>query len=284
MPFSIVHLSDPHFGQDADLPKIVAAENFVPDLQPDAVVITGDLTERARHGEFQAARAWVRELERTAPVLTIPGDHDMQWWKKPIGAAEPARVYEHYSQYFGPVVAPKLQITDALIAGASTLPGLQLMHAIKDPRKAATAGRLDRSEARRVRDLLAQAEPHQARVVVMHHHLIETAGAARSGLANSKQALQWLGEAGVDVVLCGHAHQDATDAAAGCVVSVAGTMSARVPAGAAASFHRVVIEESAVQIELYRWEKDAGRFRRTDVFVFARQRTHDGHRVTTGAV
>ena len=56
MSFSIVHVSDPHFGDVADLHKIAAVENLVPDLEPDVTVITGDLTLRARHGEFQAAK------------------------------------------------------------------------------------------------------------------------------------------------------------------------------------------------------------------------------------
>jgi len=65
--FSIVHLSDPHFGGVADLELIEGVETLVPDLEPRVIVVAGDLSQRARHGEFQAARQFVRELERTAP-------------------------------------------------------------------------------------------------------------------------------------------------------------------------------------------------------------------------
>ena len=56
MTFSVVHLSDPQFGVEADLHKIDAVQHLVPELEPDLVVVSGDLTHRARHGEFQAAQ------------------------------------------------------------------------------------------------------------------------------------------------------------------------------------------------------------------------------------
>ena len=67
MSFSLIHLSDTHFGDAADLRKIAAVENLVPDLEPDVVVISGDLTLRARHGEFQSwrERDWRELLVRT---------------------------------------------------------------------------------------------------------------------------------------------------------------------------------------------------------------------------
>jgi len=65
----ILHLSDPHFGGLADIRQIEAVEHMIPDLRPDAVVISGDVAQRARHGEFQRARAFVNLARETAPVL-----------------------------------------------------------------------------------------------------------------------------------------------------------------------------------------------------------------------
>ena len=53
----LVHVGDLHFGRDADLAQVAALEKFVSELRPDAVCITGDLTQRSRHGELQRARA-----------------------------------------------------------------------------------------------------------------------------------------------------------------------------------------------------------------------------------
>jgi predicted phosphodiesterase len=177
-----------------------------------------------------------------------------------------------------------LQLTDALIAGVSTSGGVELRQAIKDPKNAARRGRLDRTEARRIRDLMARAEPHQARVAVMHHHAIDLGPAARNALSNASQAIQWMVEAEVDIILCGHAHQHRADTLHDIVVSVAGTVSTRTPEGIASSFHRIVIEGDSVQVELYLWERDHGRFRRTDVSVFPRHRAQRDNRLATGTL
>ncbi len=281
MAFSIAHLSDPHFGADVDLPKIVAVENLIPDLQPDAVVITGDLTERARHGEFQAARAWVRELERTAPVVVIPGDHDMQWWQRPVGSPDPHKQFATYSKYFGPVHTPSVDFTEAVIAGANSVLGVQWALVARDPREAIARGKLERREVQRVRDVFQRVDPHVARVVAMHHNLLND---HRVGLRNAAQARMWLHESHADVVLCGHAHKDRAEVVDGMVVSTAGTISVRREADVDPSFHRIVIEPDAVQVELYKWERDKSHFRRTDVYAFARHRNERGTKVTAGSV
>ena len=104
MSFSIVHLSDPHFGGVADLELIEGVEALVPDLEPRVIVVAGDLSQRARHGEFQAARHFVRELERTAPVYVLPGNHDVQWWRRPLLPFGAEAKYAKYLSYFGPAL------------------------------------------------------------------------------------------------------------------------------------------------------------------------------------
>jgi len=48
----LLHLADLHFGGLADVRQIEALEKLIPDLRPDGVVISGDVAQRARHGEF----------------------------------------------------------------------------------------------------------------------------------------------------------------------------------------------------------------------------------------
>src|SRR5207249_4449098 len=79
-----LHLADLHFGGLADVRKIEALEKMIPDLRPDVTVIAGDLSQRARHGELQRARAFANLAAETAPVHVIPGNHDVQWWTRPL--------------------------------------------------------------------------------------------------------------------------------------------------------------------------------------------------------
>ena len=75
---TLVHLSDLHFGRvDAELiePLLVS----VADAKPDLVVISGDLTQRARKRQFEAARAFLDRLPR--PRIVVPGNHDVPLYR-----------------------------------------------------------------------------------------------------------------------------------------------------------------------------------------------------------
>src|SRR5919197_6208012 len=113
-PVTIAHLSDLHFGGYADLAQIEALEAFLPGIAAGAIVISGDLSQRARHGEFQAAHAFLHRLRAAAPVLVVPGNHDIEWWRSPLGLTGERRKYAKYSRYFGDL-RPVLEIPGAII-------------------------------------------------------------------------------------------------------------------------------------------------------------------------
>jgi predicted phosphodiesterase len=67
---------------------------------------------------------------------------------------------------------------------------------------------------------------------------------------------------GVELVLCGHDHQEAVHAveesSPGLVISTAGTISNRIRAGRPSSFNLVEIDESALRISTYAWRNPEG--------------------------
>ncbi len=283
MTFSIVHLSDPHFGEVVDLHQIDAVEELVPDLEPRVIVVSGDLSLRARHGEYQAARGYVRELERTAPVFVIPGNHDVQWWWRPFIPFGRAAKYRKYAQYFGPVLSPTLKFPEAIIASALTAHGVAWGSLTFRPGDIAVKGHLPKKEIRRVKRLFDSARPEQARILVLHHNVLRGDISGRMGLARWKRAHRRILESGADIVVCGHDHQELADVLGGqVVVSCAGTLSTRSRGGRPSVFHRIVIDEDAIQIELYRWEVDRRIFRRSDVYAFARPTRSSAAKVTSG--
>ena len=284
MSFSIVHVSDPHFGDAADLRKIAGVANLVPDLEPDVVVISGDLTLRARHGEYQAARMFVSELERTAPVYVIPGNHDVQWWWRPLIPFTPAAKYAKFREYFGPVVAPTLDLTEGIVVGALTAHGIAWRSLTQRLRDIAVKGYLPQKEMRRVAGVFDGARPEQARVLVMHHNVLRGEVSQRMGLAHWQRAHRRIVESGADVVLCGHDHGHQIDVLEGVVVSCAGTISARSQVGHPSAFHRVCIDDEAIQVELYAWVPEIRLFKRTDMSVFTRRRSVNSAPVAAGTV
>src|SRR6267154_60633 len=110
MTVQIAHIGDMHFGGLANVPVVEALERMLPDLRPDAIVIGGDLSQRARPGEFQRGRAFANLCRETAPVLAIPGNHDVQWWWRPLIPFGKDAIYRKYRNYFGAELTPTLTI------------------------------------------------------------------------------------------------------------------------------------------------------------------------------
>jgi 3',5'-cyclic AMP phosphodiesterase CpdA len=267
----ILHLSDLHFGSLAEIEQVESLERTIPDLRPDAVVISGDLSQRARHGEFQRARVLAQVAARTAPVLVIPGNHDVSWWVRPLVPFAKGPLYAKYRRYFGADVAPTLALPGALIASASTSHGAAWGSLTLRVRDVAVKGHLPKREIARVGALFAAAPPEQARVLVVHHNVLRGDISRRMGLARWRQAQRRIAASGADVVLCGHDHQEGAELLDGrVVVSTAGTLCQRTRGGRPTSFNFVTIEPTAVHITFFRWDAAHARFQASDTAAFAR--------------
>jgi len=267
----LLHLSDLHFGGLADIDQIEGLEQMFPDLRPDAVVITGDLSQRARHGEFQRARALIQTAARTAPVLVIPGNHDVAWWTRPLIPFAKQPLYAKYARYFGAGLTPRLSLPGAIIASALTSHGVAWGSLTLRVRDLAVKGHLSKREIARVRELFEAAPGEQARVLAVHHNVLRGDLSGRMGLARWRQAQRRILASGAEVVLCGHDHQEGADQLGGrVVVSTAGTLCTRTRGGRPSSFNFVTIEPTAVHITYFRWDAESRRFRASDTYAFAR--------------
>ena len=271
MTVQLLHVSDPHFGGLANIEQIEALEAMIPDLRPDAVVITGDVSQRARHGEFQRARALVQLAARTAPVHVIPGNHDVSWWTRPLMPFGKRSLYAKYARYFGAELTPTLAIPGAVIAGALTSHGVAWGSLTLRPRDLAVKGHLPKREVERVRGVFATVPPEQARVLALHHNVLRGEISGRMGLARWRRAQRRIAACGAEVVLCGHDHQEDADVLDGrVVVSTASTLCRRTRGGRPPSFNFVTIEPTAVHITFFRWDSEGGKFRASDTAAFAR--------------
>jgi 3',5'-cyclic AMP phosphodiesterase CpdA len=267
----ILHLADLHFGGVADIAQVEALEHMLPDLNPDAIVVAGDLSQRARHGEFQRARAFVRAAAQTAPVLVIPGNHDVQWWWRPLIPFGRRAIYAKYRRYFGDDLTPTNALPGVVIASALSSHGVAWGSLTFKPRDLAVKGHLPRKEMERVTRIFAAAPRDAARVLVVHHNVLRGEISQRMGLAHWRRTQRRIVASGADVVLCGHDHEEAADVLAGrVVVSTTGTLSTRTRGGRPSCFNFVSIEPTAVQVTFFRWEAQRGKFRASDTFAFAR--------------
>ncbi len=267
---TIAHLSDLHFGGYADLKQIEALEEFLPTLQVTALVVSGDLSQRARHGEFQAAHVFMHRMRLHAPALIVPGNHDVEWWKSPFSLLGEKRKYSKYRRYYGEL-RPQLEVPGAIIAGAVSGYGVAFGSLTWNIRDLAVKGHLPRSETNRVKKIFAQASPELAKVLVVHHNVL-AGGTGRMGLANWKSAHRRLLDTGADVILCGHDHYEgAGQIEGGLAVSTSGTHSYRQRGGRPSVFNLVTIDAQSVHIQHFRWISGDRLFIPSDKFSFARK-------------
>jgi len=262
---TLVHLSDLHFGGLADIRAVEAVEELLPSLDPAAIIISGDFCQRARAGEFQRARAFLRVASALAPVHAIAGNHDVQWWREPFEIPLLGRArFAKYRRYVAQDLAPSLAVDGAVIAGAASAHGLALGSFTWNPRDLTVKGHLPKAELERAARVFAAGGNGSLKVLVTHHNVLKGSISRRWGLARPQAALRGIVSSGADVVCCGHDHEEGigTIELGGrrVVVSTAGTLSTRGRGKGPPSFNVLRVTPQAVRVEIHRLDPTSGTF------------------------
>lgn len=267
----IVHVSDLHFGSPSVAEQLDSLRDRIAELSPDAVAVSGDLTQRCTHREFRMAREYLDRIAQTAPYVVIPGNHDIRWLgavARNLGSAgifrRPAHdfKYSRYKRHISEDLSPWLEVPGAVIAGLNTAHGITRGSITRRFRDLGVIGHVRREDIERVEQAFRDAAPDAARVVMIHHNPIKGSTSGRHGLANTRQALDAFASLGAELVLCGHDHQEAVhtveESGTGLVISTAGTISNRLRPGRVASFNVVVFEDQSLRICTYAWSGERG--------------------------
>jgi 3',5'-cyclic AMP phosphodiesterase CpdA len=261
---SVFHCSDLHFGHPAVPAQYEAMEALIAERQYDVVAISGDLTQRARSGEFQRARAFIRHAERTSKVVCIPGNHDVQWWKSPLGLGDDGAILATYRKYVNPEIEPVLRVPGATFAGLNTSHGVTRQTLTWRLRDISIIGIVRRAQIERLRKVFADVAPGDARVIVMHHNPMKGELSQRHGLKNTSRALGAFADLQADLVLCGHDHQDAIHyvehTRKGTVISTAGTVSNRMRGGRPSSVNSIQISKQQIEVSTLVWSDSTSSF------------------------
>jgi 3',5'-cyclic AMP phosphodiesterase CpdA len=270
----ILHVSDLHFGRPAVPLQIDAIEALIQDEQFDVVAISGDVSQRARSGEFQRAQAFLRDARRASETIVVPGNHDVAWWNAPMGIGDVSALYADYRTYIGEEIEPVLDVSGARLVGLNTSHGITRRTLTWNVRDLSVIGDVTRSQLERLRERLSAAPDDAAKVVVMHHNPVRGELSQRHGLKHTKKVLGAFAEMDVDLVLCGHDHQEAIHfvehTKKGTVISTAGTVSSRSRGGRPSSVNAIDISAEEIHIVTWIWEPTARRFGPGPVRVFAR--------------
>ena len=262
---TLLHVSDLHFGRPASSERLESLKGLIAEMAPDAVAISGDLTQRCTRKEFVRAREYLDEIGRVAPYVVIPGNHDIRWLgavARNMGGLFQRQAhnfkYSRYTRYISENLSPSLEVQGAVIAGLNTAHGITRGSITKRFKDLGVIGYVRKQDIDHVREAFENASPDAARIVMIHHNPIRGELTGRHGLANTEQALHAFSDLGTELILCGHDHLEAIHnverGVHGLIISTAGTISNRLRPGRASSFNLVTIDERTLNTTTYSWQ------------------------------
>lgn len=198
---TIAHISDLHFG--AHEPAVV--EHLFAALvaaRPDLVVVSGDLTQRARREQFREADAFLRRLEGAGlALLVVPGNHDIPLYNLARRLLAPLG---RYCRIVARGRTASFRDGEIAVLGLFSAHGLT----IKD-------GRLTRLQIGRIRDAFADVPAGVLRLLVTHHPLVplpgDEEGEINAALRGAGRALAAVRDARVHLLMAGHHHAAAVE-------------------------------------------------------------------------
>ena len=234
---TLFHVSDTHFGVE-DRAAMAWFEEAVHREGPDAVVCTGDLTQRATHGQYSAAAEWFASLD--VPVMLQPGNHDMPYYNLWERFRRP---YARFGSLEAAVGA-ELDLAHALIVPFDTNVPAQMRWPWSDG--VVTRSKLDAALAR----LEQLREDPRPKIVACHHPLLPERDGMKNPTIRGELAFTELAAAGATAVLTGHVHFpfDQTRSRGNLALRMvgAGTLSTRLRKGAPPSYNVVRIGPSGL--------------------------------------
>ena len=259
---TLVHLSDLHFGR-IDPAILAPLVQFVGELKPDLVAVSGDLTQRARTAEFLAAKDFLAAIP--FPQIVVPGNHDVPLYN-PFSRF--VRRLDRYARYISPDLEPVFADEEMLVAGVNTARSLTW----KD-------GRINRRQLRQLRAILEEGPADRTKIVVTHHPFDLPTGAAGRVVGRSRLAIKTLAECRVDLLLAGHFHIADTGQTAkryrmpgysGIIVSSGTTTSTR-GRGQPNSLNVIRIDRPGLTIERRTWRPTSAVFDVQSIEMFRRE-------------
>lgn len=154
----VLHISDLHFGR-IHPPAIESLEQFLlrQDKKVDLIIMTGDWTQRARPSQFKQAADFIRRLN--APVLSIPGNHDVPLYNFLKRFLLP---FHHYNLFIKPLTMDLYEDPELVVVGLRTATIRRTVE-----------GRIMSRDIARVEENFKKADSKALRVIACHHPLYE---------------------------------------------------------------------------------------------------------------
>ena len=258
----VLHLSDIHCGRAFVAQHVVAAETLAAATPFNAIVVSGDFSQRARVREFEQARVILDRLRDIAPTLVVPGNHDTAWWRAPFGIGDASRLHEDYQSSISAELEPTLRVPGVSIVGMNSAQGMLPPAMTWYPRDWRVKGGLTNAQLNSASRRIAESPAGDLRLLVVHHNIVRGRLSNRWGLKHPEATLQRIAAMHPHVVCTGHDHEERAELIqhplSQFIVSCANTLSNRVRHHRPASLN--VIEATANAVTVTVWTFKDGEF------------------------
>lgn len=257
---TVIQISDLHFGSIL-APTLDPLIDLLWRLQPDLVIVSGDVTQRARPEQFTAARAYLDRMPQ--PRLVLPGNHDVPLYDVLRRFASPLG---RYTAAITDDLAPVFIDEEIAVVGINTARSLTIKGGdISTSQLSESVARFDALTSR------------QARIVVTHHPFDIPEGLTGvktvRGVARALEAFE---RCDVDLFLSGHLHLVHITSAAKyrpgyhATILQAGTATSTRARREPNSFFVFRIGDTAIDCDTHSWNPDASVFELTATHKFER--------------
>ena len=244
---TLVHLSDLHFGR-VDEALLQPLHDLVHRIAPDVVVVSGDLTQRAKSEEFEAAKTWLDTLP--GPQIIVPGNHDISFYNVLRRFLQPLTRYKRYiTDDLDPIYVDE----EIAVLGVNTARSLTF----KD-------GRVNKEQVASIRAQLAAVDPALTKIIVTHHPFDLPGSADEDDLVDrAPMAMKAFADCGIDLLLSGHMHTSRAGSTSerydlheyAALVVQAGTATSTRGRGEVNSFNVVRVESERIEVDRYGWDE-----------------------------
>ena len=243
---TIVHISDIHFGRtEASSIKMLLAA--IETIHPHLVIISGDVTQRARKKEFEECREFLEGIKKAGILcMVIPGNHDIYPWHNPF--LRVVRPFARFKEYISPMIDPVYKDEEIAVASLTTVRA----YALKN-------GSANGNETMKIAKWFSELPESLVKIVVTHHPLDLPAEHHERLLARkAKEAIHLLTEAKADMYVSGHYHQSSSihtierysESKYPAIAVQAGTVSVR-QRKEGPSFNMITIDKPKLSIDTY---------------------------------
>ena len=238
----IVHISDLHFGMHRE--EII--EPFLDELQliqPDVVLISGDVTQRAVKEQYFLFNQFVERLPGI--VLIVPGNHDVPLYPSQffIRMYSP---FKYYNRYVNTNLEAQFTNDKVRILGVNSVNPYRVKK-----------GRLSTETMNKIKNYFAP--PFSGLNILFFHHNFDRLEGAHKPLTNYQELIEYLKTSSINIVCAGHSHYAnvniiAKNNSEHCVFLHAGSLLCARTKDGANSYYLIDYADSSCTITLHRYE------------------------------